>query len=737
MSTLVHEITLLLKTLIVEAKGKLHLWPPQPDLWVIITMSSSARISAALHSFFKSPMKPKSKPSSAQALLGLSLLALICISLLSPQLLTVPRPVTEQEDLYDWNFKTTLTLKRRPQSRELKAEQETTIATQHINAQILEQPIQDVLEPLVTSSPGDSPDSDGEEFKTDTVSMNTSGEESKQEEHTSSLSGHHKGVKVKGLRKAANLAWKAGKKAWIELESYSNYTNFAPPANEKRDIKCPKSIFLEGQALEEAHGYMKLPCGLTIGSSIAVVGIPRPPHNEYKPSIGHIGDAGSQLTEVSQFKFELHGPKSSDSEEPSRILHINPRLKGDWSEKPVIELNSFSKGQWGRSQRCDGRSQYQERVEGLLNCEKWLQEDGDGEEPTWWLRRLIERKEKPELSWRYPFVQNRSFIMTVRAGLEAYHMSVDGKHVSSFGYQPGLSEEVTVGSFVDGDVELQAVIATSLPSVPPKTVSEQIFENWQLWRAPKLINRRISLFIGVLSSSNHFAERMAIRSTWFQDKRIQSGEVVARFFVAMHPDKDINLQMKKEGEYYGDMVILPFMDDYDLVVLKTVAICDYGVRNVTTKYIMKCDDDTFVRVDAVLDEVKTVSQAESLYMGNLNMYHRPLRTGKWAVTFEEWPDEVYPTYANGPGYIITRKIASFIVMQNRKKALDLFKMEDVSMGLWVQQYQEARENVQYVNVWKFFQAGCEDGYILAHYQTPRHMICMHKKLSKGDAHCCN
>jgi predicted solute-binding protein len=35
--------------------------------------------------------------------------------------------------------------------------------------------------------------------------------------------------------------------------------------------------------------------------------------------------------------------------------------------------------------------------------------------------------------------------------------------------------------------------------------------------------------------------------------------------------------MKKEAAHYGDMVILPFMDEYNLVVLKTLAICEYGV----------------------------------------------------------------------------------------------------------------------------------------------------------------
>ena len=51
-------------------------------------------------------------------------------------------------------------------------------------------------------------------------------------------------------------------------------------------------------------------------------------------------------------------------------------------------------------------------------------------------------------------------------------------------------------------------------------------------------------------------------------------------------------------------------------------------------YIMKCDDDTFVRVDTVLNEINGIDSKKSLYMGNLNLLHRPLRSGKWAVTFE-------------------------------------------------------------------------------------------------------
>lgn len=49
---------------------------------------------------------------------------------------------------------------------------------------------------------------------------------------------------------------------------------------------------------------------------------------------------------------------------------------------------------------------------------------------------------------------------------------------------------------------------------------------------------------------------------------------------------------------------------------------------------MKGDDDTFVRVDAIRDGARKVREGRSLYIGNMNYYHEPLRSGKWAVTYE-------------------------------------------------------------------------------------------------------
>ncbi|KAF8029021.1 hypothetical protein BT93_E1636 [Corymbia citriodora subsp. variegata] len=116
----------------------------------------------------------------------------------------------------------------------------------------------------------------------------------------------------------------------------------------------------------------------------------------------------------------------------------------------------------------------------------------------------------------------------------------------------------------------------------------------------------------------------------------------------------------------------------------------------TAAFTMKCDDETFERVDAVLNEIDSISYKKPLYTGNLNLLHRPLRNGKWAVTCEEWSEEIYPLYANGPGYVIASDIAKFIVSQHRNRSL---RMEDVSMVIWVEQFHSSVP-VQYSHSWK-------------------------------------
>ncbi|KAF6981985.1 hypothetical protein CFC21_000427 [Triticum aestivum] len=540
---------------------------------------------------------------------------------------------------------------------------------------------------------------------------------------------------------AAADAFSAAKPHLAHLQtaaSASASTTSPPPSSPI----CPASISLHADKLP-ADGVrtVELPCGLAVGSHVTVVARPRPARPEYDPKIAQRKDGGKTPLMVSQFMVELVGTKVVDGEAPPRILHFNPRIRGDYSGKPVIEMNSCYRMQWAQSHRCEGFASRpaEETVDAQLKCEKWIRDDDNKSEESkmkWWVKRLIGRSKDVHISWPYPFGEGKLFVLTLTAGLEGYHVNVDGRHVTSFPYRTGYTLEDATGLSINGDIDIESIFASSLPSSHPSFSPERYLEMSEQWRAPPLPTEPVELFIGILSAASHFAERMAVRKSWMMYTR-KSSNVVARFFVALNGKMEVNAELKREAEFFQDIVIVPFMDSYDLVVLKTIAIAEYGVRVIPAKYVMKCDDDTFVRIDSVLDQVKKVKSDKSVYVGSINYYHRPLRSGKWAVTYEEWPEEAYPSYANGPGYVISSDIARYIVSEFDNQTLRLFKMEDVNMGMWVEKFNITRRPVEYRHDVRFYQAGCFDGYITAHYQSPQHMICLWRKLQSGSTHCCN
>ncbi|KAL9170700.1 hypothetical protein ABFS82_04G163400 [Erythranthe guttata] len=549
-----------------------------------------------------------------------------------------------------------------------------------------------------------------------------------------------------GIIQSAKEALVLGKKQWRELEMIGRSNNRTTSSSivininkiNNKNEHCPHSISITGDEFSGHGKVMVLPCGLTLGSHVTVVGKARGAHVETDPKI-----SDEEYLMVSQFMVELQGLKAVEGEDPPRILHINPRLKGDWSGKPVIEHNSCYRMQWGTAYRCDGRKSPpdDETVDGFVKCEKWIRDDDNASEEsnaTWWLNRLIGRTKKTAtFNWPFPFAEEKLFVLTLNAGLEGYHMNVDGRHIASFPYRTGFTLEDATGFAVNGDIDVISIFAGSLPTSNPSLGLQTHLDLSDRWRAPLIPDGPVELFIGILSAGNHFAERMAVRKSWMQHELIKSSKVVVRFFVALHGRKEVNVEVKKEAEFFGDIVVVPYMDNYDLVVLKTVAICEYGVRSVSANYVMKGDDDTFVRVDAIVKEAKKVNKNKSLYIGNINYHHKPLRSGKWAVTYEEWPEEDYPPYANGPGYIISSDIAKFIISDFEKRKLRLFKMEDVSMGMWVEKVNKTRP-VEYIHSLKFCQFGCIEDYITAHYQSPRQMLCLWNKLrQQGRPLCCN
>ncbi|XP_015895122.3 beta-1,3-galactosyltransferase GALT1 [Ziziphus jujuba] len=531
---------------------------------------------------------------------------------------------------------------------------------------------------------------------------------------------------AQGLPNAIDAIKEAGG-VWNSLmalvqEEKLGYSNESSQGRAK-EKQCPHFLNKMNGTEPDNGGYkMRVPCGLTQGSSITVIGIPN----------GILGN----------FRIELTGEPLPGEPDPPIILHYNVRLHGDKiTEDPVIVQNTWTAAHdWGAEERCPSPTpEKDKKVDELDQCNKIV---GKGDaQILLGMRSNVSRRSSSlqdgsKARKYFPFKQGYPFVATLRVGSEGIQMTVDGKHITSFAYREALEPWLVSEVRIDGDLKLISVLASGLPTSED---SEHIIDLEALKSAPLSPKKPLTLFIGVFSTANNFKRRMAVRRTWMQYAAVRNGAVAVRFFVGLHKNQIVNEELWNEAQTYGDVQLMPFVDYYGLITWKTLGICIFGTEVVSAKFVMKTDDDAFVRVDEVLASLRRINVTRGLLYGLINSDSRPHRNpdSKWYISNEEWPEETYPPWAHGPGYVVSRDIAKAVFRKHRKGHLKMFKLEDVAMGIWIADMKKEGLKVRYEKEERIYNEGCKDGYIVAHYQGPREMLCLWQKLQEGNgARCC-
>ncbi|XP_051204081.1 beta-1,3-galactosyltransferase GALT1 isoform X2 [Lolium perenne] len=471
---------------------------------------------------------------------------------------------------------------------------------------------------------------------------------------------------------------------------------------------------------------------------------------EHDASAVSVNDSTQYKDKEKQCPYSIRRMNATSSvpgePDPPIVLHYNVRLFGDkLTEDPVIVQNTWTiADDWGSEDRCPSSgsdAKDNAKVDDLEKCSSMV-----GNEQKQILASKLNsnfsrmhptRKKIGEPKKYYPFKQGYLAIAILRVGAEGIHMTVDGKHVTSFAFredlEPGFVGEVRIA----GDIKLLSLIASGLPTTED---FEHVTDLAILKAPPVPMDKFVDLFIGIFSTANNFKRRMAVRRTWMQYDAVRSGKVVVRFFVGLHKNEVVNEELWNEARTYGDIQLMPFVDYYSLILWKTIAICIYGTNVLSAKYVMKTDDDAFVRVDEILSSLHQVNISHGLLYGRVNSDSQPHRDpySKWYITSEEWPEESYPPWAHGPGYIVSQDIAKEVYRKHKRGELKMFKLEDVAMGIWINEMKKEGLDVKYENDGRILVVGCEDGYVVAHYQEPRQMMCLWDKIQKGKRGiCCN
>ncbi|XP_065858842.1 beta-1,3-galactosyltransferase GALT1-like [Euphorbia lathyris] len=482
-----------------------------------------------------------------------------------------------------------------------------------------------------------------------------------------------------------------------------------------KEKKCPYFLNIMNATEFGDDGYkLRIPCGFIQGAAITIIGIAN-------------GLLGS-------FQIDLSREPLSGEPQPPIILHYNVRLLGDkLTEDPVIVQNTWTTNHdWGEEERCPSSvPKDNKKVDKLNQCNELVGKDYKFEASGSSNISVSSStfKNRSRVIRYFPFKQGYLSVMTLSVGEEGIQMTVDGKHITSFTYRESLEPWLVSEVRISGDLKLISVLASGLPSFEE---SEHIVDLESLQSAQLVPHQPLDLFVGVFSSANNFERRMAVRRTWIQYPVVKTGEVAVRFFVGLHKNQMVNEQLGDELQTYGDIQLLPFVDYYSLITWKTIAICIFGADIVSAKYVMKTDDDAFVRVDEVLASLTKTNVTNGLLYGLMTYNSQPHRNAnsKWYISLEEWPQNYYPPWAHGPGYVVSNDIAKAVYRRHKNGHLKMFKLEDVAMGMWIEEMKRESLQVIYVNEERVCSEGCNDGYVVAHYQSPREILCMWQKLQE-------
>ncbi|XP_043078360.1 beta-1,3-galactosyltransferase 1 [Puntigrus tetrazona] len=183
------------------------------------------------------------------------------------------------------------------------------------------------------------------------------------------------------------------------------------------------------------------------------------------------------------------------------------------------------------------------------------------------------------------------------------------------------------------------------------------------------------------------AARNAIRSTWGNESSVQGKAVLTLFLVGLSGGAEAQQQLKEESRQHRDLLQSDFVDSYFNLTIKTMVIMDWlATRCPQATYAMKVDSDMFINPENLMSLLLSPNTPRENYITGYLMLDRPVvrdKSSKWYVAEELYPEQKYPTYLQGMGYVFSNDLPEKIV--EISKEVKPFNIEDAYVGACLKQ----------------------------------------------------
>ena len=245
--------------------------------------------------------------------------------------------------------------------------------------------------------------------------------------------------------------------------------------------------------------------------------------------------------------------------------------------------------------------------------------------------------------------------------------------------------------------------------------------------------RPLRLVVLILSTPGGSLRRNAIRGTWMHDSPASLLELTLRFVVGTKElTQDQFSPLSAEADMFQDIFFLSqHKEAYSNLTAKVLSSLVWADGNLEFDFLVKADDDSYVRLPALESALRDLGCPPDLYWGYFMGHAVPETAGRWAE--RHWTIcPHYLPYAMGGGYVLGRHVVKLIGQFH--KQFRLYSNEDVSLGSWLAPF-----NVAYHHDLRFnteaASHGCNNHYIISHKEKVRGMYEKYVHLQKNGTMC--
>jgi hypothetical protein len=188
-------------------------------------------------------------------------------------------------------------------------------------------------------------------------------------------------------------------------------------------------------------------------------------------------------------------------------------------------------------------------------------------------------------------------------------------------------------------------------------------------------------------SGNYAKRRQVIRETWMPSKKYQKhyrkAGIVTKFVIGHSKDLSREQELQKEVEKYDDFMRIPTTESYANLAVKSRVFLEMVMLEYSPDYIIKVDDDVYVRLDRIPGAIRQWKEMNADYVGC--MKHGDVLINpkyKWYEPQHGLLGKEYFAHSWGSLYILSSKAVTAILAIDEKH-LRNFANEDVTIGSWM------------------------------------------------------